>query len=281
MTIFKHGLGFLLVAAIALVAGNALAAAGNKKDTATMNIGTTDWSAAMGTGDTGTFDNSQYAITPAHLAAMDLGSANISILALVFKNNLQGPWTIGSSGGYYLQLNQNSVFYRGGAAPNASIDMSAGGQNGIFNCPLVIGGNVGPNNQEFNVLTATTLTFNNNITNGANTFTLAGAGSYFFNSNIVSTAATAGMTMNGTGTATFTTPNTYAGLLTLNSGTFSLAGASGAINTTNIFFNGGKLLLDDSVVNNNNRLLLTGCLGFGNGSEFTCWEIPAPIPRKP
>lgn len=251
-----------------LIVGNAYAAAGNKKDTATMNLNTTDWSAVMGTGDTGTFDNSQYAITPAHLAAMDLGSANISILALVFKNNLQGPWTIGSSGGYYLQLNQNSVLYRGGATPNTSIDLSSVNQNGIFNCPLVIGGNPGPNNQQFNVAGTYSLTFNKNITNGANTFTLAGAGSYFFGGNIVSTAATAGMTMNGTGIATFTTPNTYAGLLTLNSGTLSLAGASGAINTTNIFFNGGKLLLDNSVVNNNNRLPVSAMSGIGNASEL-------------
>ena len=269
--ILNRRLSCLAVAAIGLAALNTHAASGNKKDTGTMNIGTTDWSAAMGTGDTGTFDNSQFAITPAHLAAMDLGSANISILALVFKNNLQGPWTIGSSGGYALQLNQNSVLYRGGASPNTSLDLSQTGgtmQSGIFTCPLVIGGNPGPNNQQFNVVAAASLTFNNNLTNGANTLTLAGAGSYSFNSNIVSTAATAGLTMNGTGTASFTTPNTYAGLLTLNSGTFSLAGASGAINTTNIFFNGGKLVLDNSVVNNNNRLPANAMSGVGNGSEL-------------
>ena len=98
-----------------LIAGNAWAASGNKKATGTMNIGTVDWDAAMGTGDTGTFDNSKFAITPTQLSTMDLGSANISILALVFKNNLQGPWTIGSSGNYFLQLNQNSTYYRGGA----------------------------------------------------------------------------------------------------------------------------------------------------------------------
>ncbi len=251
-----------------LIAGNAWAASGNKKATGTMNIGTVDWDAAMGTGDTGTFDNSKFAITPTQLSTMDLGSANISILALVFKNNLQGPWTIGSSGNYFLQLNQNSTYYRGGATPNTSIDLSSVNQNGIFNCPLVIGGNVGANNQQFNVANTYSLTFNKNITNGANTFTLAGAGSYFFGGNIVSTAPTAGLTMNGTGIATFTTPNTYAGLLTLNSGTLSLAGANGAINTTNIFFNGGKLLLDNSLVNNNNRLPVNAMSGIGNGSEL-------------
>ena len=174
-----------------LIAGNAWAASGNKKATGTMNIGTVDWDAAMGTGDTGTFDNSKFAITPTQLSTMDLGSANISILALVFKNNLQGPWTIGSSGNYFLQLNQNSTYYRGGATPNTSIDLSSVNQNGIFNCPLVIGGNVGANNQQFNVANTYSLTFNKNITNGANTFTLAGAGSYFFGGNIVSTAPTA------------------------------------------------------------------------------------------
>jgi len=145
----------ILLALTGLVAVTAQAADGTKTDTATMNQAA-DWSnGALGTGDTGTFDDT---ISTANAANLTLGG-DLSISALVFNNNLNGPVTIGA--GNTLTLNSTGT----------GLDLSAANQNVTLNCAVTPSAS-----QTWNVGGGRTLTLGGTLTNLVGALTKTGDG---------------------------------------------------------------------------------------------------------
>jgi autotransporter-associated beta strand protein len=106
-----------------LIAGTMSVGAANvtKLNTATMNGGAADWSAAPATTDVGEFSATPSAAT---LAAMSLGGS-LTLGGLQLDNNLAGPLTIAS--GNTLTLG------------TSGINMSAANTNATINCTLSLG----------------------------------------------------------------------------------------------------------------------------------------------
>ena len=114
----------LFVAGFACVfARSAGAATVTKNDTTTMQANTTDWSAAPGTGDIGSFTGTPSSTT---LANLTLGG-NLSIGELLFNNTLSGPVSIGYVSGQALTLNSATA-----------IVATSQNQNITINCPIAV-----------------------------------------------------------------------------------------------------------------------------------------------
>ena len=117
---------------------SAKAAIVTKLNTVTMLANSTDWSAAPAVGDTGIFDNT---LSAANALALTVGANPLSLGAIVFTNNLNGPVSIGGAVGISL----NNI--------GTDIDMAFANNNVTNNCPLTLGAN-----QIWNINSGRTLT---------------------------------------------------------------------------------------------------------------------------
>lgn len=123
----RRGRAARLAAAWALLAGaaaSAPAATVIKSDTPSVSQTAADWSAAPATTDVGQFDAT---LSAANAAALNL-TENVTLGGLVFTNALNGPVTLGSTGGFALTVG------------SAGIDMAAANQNVKINSAIVLNG---------------------------------------------------------------------------------------------------------------------------------------------
>lgn len=112
----------LIILAVCAFAGSSGAATVTKNNTFTMQANTTDWSAAPGTTDIGSFTGT---IDAAHEAGLTLGGS-LSMGELLFNGTLAGPASIGNDGN---TLTLNSA---------TAIVASSQNKNVTINCPLTI-----------------------------------------------------------------------------------------------------------------------------------------------
>ena len=211
VNVYRQLSAILITAAIlALAAGTAQAASVTKKDTTTMQANTTDWSVAPGTTDIGVFDNT---ISLANEAALTLGG-NLSIGALQFNNNLNGPVAIGYGASQTLTLNSSGT----------ALDMSAANQDVTLNCLLTLGAS-----QTWNVGASRTLTVGGAISGSSYSLTKSGVGT---------------LTLSGTGNA-----NTFSSL-TLSAGQLGLNGSTNNVSGTGTFSGSTTLTLTNGGVIN-------------------------------
>ena len=183
-----------------------------KQNTTTMNGGGTDWSSAPNTWDIGEFSGapaSGTTPTAATLANMTLGGS-LTLGGLKMDNNMAGPLSISSTGGYTLTLGTNGI------------DMSAANQNVAFTNLLALGGN-----QTWLVASGLTNTVNGVV-----------SGSSFLTIND-GTAGNSGMVVFGT------QANTYSGGTVINGGIVQVW-ANASLGTGAITNNGGTLRLSST-----------------------------------
>ncbi len=222
---------YLLALAVAAAIGSGFslpaASAGIiKSDTTTMNAAA-DWSGTAPTISTvGEFSN---VISTGNEAALTLGG-NVSLMGMLFDNNLNGPVTIANTGGFTLTLG------------SSGIDMSAANQNVTINSIIALQAG-----QSWNVVTGRTLTVGGNIISGAagtQTLTLNGTGNTSISGAIGGGTGSIALIQSGTGTTTLSGINTYTGGTTVSAGVLSLSNVSGYKTTALSVASGATLVIN-------------------------------------
>ncbi len=110
---------------------------------------------------------------------------------------------------------------------------TAAGAAAAINVPLTLG-----SSQTWTTGSGGTLTIGNNIFNGTNLLTIAGAGQTIINGGLGN--GSGGLTMQGPGTLLLGGANTYSGTMTLASGTLDIDSPT-ALGTSRLVINGGTI----------------------------------------
>lgn len=206
-------------AVLAAAALPALAVTVIKNNTATVSQSATDWSAAPLATDVGQFDAT---LSAANAAALNL-TENVTLGGLVFTNALNGPVSLGSTGGFALTLGVSGI------------DMAAANQNVTINSAVVLNGT-----QTWSIAAARTLEIGGPIS-GSGSLTKSGGRLIF----------------SGTQANTYTGPTTLSGtaslLLQKTAGVNAIAGDINATaNGANIELGASDQIADTATINLSN-----------------------------